>query len=248
MLETWAPAGSKGESPLACFGVRIIEATTDQPGIPNDVMDALTRLAPVPAFVRLRVHVSHQHSDEDALVSFLGTFGAVQVANSSSDFLFIRCLAPVWPTEKETIVSGSVNKVILVGRLGGDPAVRYTAEGTAVANFSLATDESFTDRAGDKQKRTEWHRIVAWKRLAEVSGEFLSKGKQVYVEGGLRTRKWQNREGNERTTIEIVATRIVMLGSKNGEQGPGRSETDKTPTTPPDSPAIEIPPDDDVLF
>lgn len=111
-------------------------------------------------------------------------------------------------------MSGSVNKVILVGRLGGDPEVRYTAEGTAVANFSLATDESFTDRAGDRQRRTEWHRIVAWKRLAEVSGEFLSKGNRVYIEGSLRNRKWQNRDGNERTTVEVVATWIVMLGRK----------------------------------
>jgi len=145
-------------------------------------------------------------------------------------------------------MSGSVNKVILVGRLGGDPEVRYTAEGTAVANFSLATDESFTDRAGDRQRRTEWHRIVAWKRLAEVSGEFLSKGNRVYIEGSLRNRKWQNRDGNERTTVEVVATWIVMLGSKNGELGPGRSETERTPTTRPDSPATETPPDDETPF
>jgi single-strand DNA-binding protein len=121
--------------------------------------------------------------------------------------------------QKETIMSsGSVNRVILVGRLGKDPEVRYTTEGAAVANFSLATDESFTDRAGDKQTRTEWHRIVAWKRLAEISGEFLSKGKQVYVEGTLRTNKWQDREGSQRTSLEVVASRVVMLGSKAGGQ------------------------------
>jgi single-strand DNA-binding protein len=118
-------------------------------------------------------------------------------------------------------MSGSVNKVILVGRLGKDPEVRYTAEGTAVANFSLATDESFTDRAGDKQSRTEWHRIVVWKRLAEVCGEHLHKGKQVYIEGSLRSRKWQDRNQNERTSFEVVANRMVMLGSKGGEQGAG---------------------------
>jgi len=145
-------------------------------------------------------------------------------------------------------MSGSVNKVILVGRLGGDPEVRYTAEGTAVANFSLATDESFTDRAGDKQKRTEWHRIVAWKRLAEVIGEFLSKGKQVYIEGCLRNRKWQDRDGNERTTVEVVATRMVMLGSKNGVHGPGRTDTKRTAPPQADSPATEIPSDDDSPF
>ena len=113
---------------------------------------------------------------------------------------------------------GSVNKVILVGRLGKDPEVHYTTDGTAVANFSLATDESFTDRAGDKQSKTEWHRIVVWKRLAEVCGEHLQKGKQVYIEGSLRSRKWQGRDGNERTSFEVVANRMVMLGSKNGTQ------------------------------
>ena len=113
---------------------------------------------------------------------------------------------------------GTVNKVILIGRLGKPPEVRYTSEGTAVANFSLATDETFTDRAGDKQRRTQWHRIVAWKRLAEVAGEFLTAGKQVFVEGSLRSRKWQDHQGNERTTFEVVATRMVMLSSKPGTQ------------------------------
>ena len=112
--------------------------------------------------------------------------------------------------------SGTVNKVILIGRLGKSPEVRYTTEGTAVANFSLATDETFTDRAGDKQRRTQWHRIVVWKRLAEVAGEFLTSGKQVFVEGSLRSRKWEDRQGIQRTTFEVVATRMVMLGSKMG--------------------------------
>jgi single-strand DNA-binding protein len=144
--------------------------------------------------------------------------------------------------------SGSVNRVILIGRLGRDPEVRYTAEGTAVANFSLATDESFSDRAGDKQTRTEWHRIVAWKRLAEVSGEYLSKGKQVYIEGSLRNRKWRDRDGNERTSVEIVVARIVMLGSKNGYQASGGSEAKGTAPTQPGDPAPEIPPDEDSPF
>jgi single-strand DNA-binding protein len=133
--------------------------------------------------------------------------------------------------EKETIISGSVNRVILVGRLGKDPEVRYTADGAAVANFSLATDESFTDRAGDKQTRTEWHRIVAWKRLAEISGEFLTKGKQVYVEGTLRTNKWQDREGSQRTSLEVVASRVVMLGSKAGGQRASNESGDSGRTT-----------------
>jgi len=143
-------------------------------------------------------------------------------------------------------MSGSVNKVILVGRLGKDPEVRYTAEGTAVANFSLATDENFTDRAGDKQTRTEWHKIVAWKRLAEISGEFLTKGKQVYVEGALRSNKWQDREGNQRTSLEVVASRVVMLGSKaEAQRVPNRSgdngRATGQPTTGPEIGEEDIP-------
>jgi single-strand DNA-binding protein len=144
--------------------------------------------------------------------------------------------------------AGSVNRVILVGRLGRDPEVRYTAEGVPVANFSLATDETFTDRAGDKQTRTEWHRIVAWKRLAEITGEYLSKGKQVYIEGTLRSRKWQDRDGNERTGVEIVAARIVMLGSKNGHQASGGSEAKGMAPTQRAASAPEIPADEDVPF
>lgn len=122
--------------------------------------------------------------------------------------------------------SGSVNRVILVGRLGKDPEVRYTAEGTAVANFSLATDESFTDRAGDKQTRTEWHRIVAWKRLAEVCGEYLTKGKLVYIEGGIRTRKWNDQNGTERKSFDIIATQMRMLSS-NGNGAKAKVESAK---------------------
>ena len=130
-------------------------------------------------------------------------------------------------------MSGSVNKVILVGRLGKDPEVRYTAEGTAVANLSLATDESFTDRAGDKQGRTQWHRIVAWKRLAEVCGEHLGKGRLVYVEGSLRSRKWRDRNGNEHTSLEVVASRMVMLGPKNGTQQTSNGSGAKNDAIPP---------------
>ncbi len=113
-------------------------------------------------------------------------------------------------------MSGTVNRVILIGRLGKDPEVRYTQDGTAVANFSLATDETFTDRAGDKQTRTEWHKVVAWKRLGEIAGEFLTKGKQVYIEGALRSHKWKDRDDNQRTSVEVVASRLVMLSSKSG--------------------------------
>lgn len=123
-------------------------------------------------------------------------------------------------------MSGSVNRVILVGRLGKDPEVRYTAEGTAVANFSLATDESFTDRAGDKQTRTEWHRIVAWKRLADVCGEYLAKGKLVYIEGTIRTQKWKDQNGTERKSFDIVATQMRMLSS-NGNGAKAKVESAK---------------------
>jgi single-strand DNA-binding protein len=108
----------------------------------------------------------------------------------------------------------SVNKVILVGRLGRDPETRYTGSGQAVANFTLATDSSFKDRSGERQKRTEWHRIVAWGKLAEICQQYLKKGSQVYIEGRLQTRDWEDKSGQKRTTTEIVASDMRMLGSK----------------------------------
>jgi single-strand DNA-binding protein len=110
-----------------------------------------------------------------------------------------------------------VNKVTLIGNLGGDPEVRYTAGGSAVANITLATAESWRDKeSGEQQERTEWHRIVFFSRLAEIVGEYLKKGSQVYVEGRLQTRKWQDRDGNDRYTTEIVANEMQMLGSRTG--------------------------------
>ena len=106
----------------------------------------------------------------------------------------------------------SVNKVILVGNLGRDPEVRYTQSGTAVANFTLATNEVWNDKAGVKQERTEWHRIVVWGKQAEVAREYLSKGRQVYIEGSLQTRQWDDKEGNKRSTTEIKANRVIFLG------------------------------------
>jgi single-strand DNA-binding protein len=120
-----------------------------------------------------------------------------------------------------------INKVILVGRLGKDPEVRYTPSGVTVANFSIATSEEWKDReTGEKQERTEWHRIVAWRRLGEICGEYLRKGKQVYIEGKLQTRSWEDRDGNKRYTTEIVASNMQMLDSLNREMraepaGPG---------------------------
>ena len=115
-----------------------------------------------------------------------------------------------------------VNKVILVGRLGRDPEVRYTPSGTAVANFSIATSEQWTNKDGEKQERTEWHKIVAWKRLGEICGEYLHKGSQIYIEGRLQTRDWEDRDGNKRYTTEVIAQNMQMLGSANKE---GRAET-----------------------
>jgi single-strand DNA-binding protein len=118
----------------------------------------------------------------------------------------------------------SVNKVILVGRLGKDPELKYTQGGTPVANFSLATDETWTDQSGEKQQRTEWHNIVAWKKLAEICGQYVKKGQQIYIEGKIQTRKWEDKDGNSRYTTEVVASNLVLLGKK---EGGGNEETDQ---------------------
>lgn len=109
----------------------------------------------------------------------------------------------------------SVNKVILVGNLGRDPEVRYTTNGTAVANFPIATTDRWVDQAsGDRKERTEWHRIVVWGKQAEIAGEYLRKGKQVFIEGSLQTREWTDRDGNKRYTTEVKAQNFQMLGSR----------------------------------
>ncbi len=108
----------------------------------------------------------------------------------------------------------SVNKVILVGRLGRDPETRYTGGGQAVANFSMATDETYKDKNGERQKRTEWHKIVVWSKLAEIAQQYLKKGSLLYLEGRIQTREWQDKEGQKRTTAEIVATNFRMLGGR----------------------------------
>lgn len=108
-----------------------------------------------------------------------------------------------------------VNKAIIVGRLGQDPEIRYFQDGSAVANFSVATSEEWKDKeTGEKRERTEWHRIVAYRRLAEICGQYLSKGRQVYIEGRIQTREWDDRDGNKRYTTEIVANIMQMLGSR----------------------------------
>jgi len=115
-----------------------------------------------------------------------------------------------------------VNKVILIGNLGRDPEVRYMPSGNAVANVTLATTDAWKDKqSGEKQERTEWHNIVFYNRLAEIVGEYLKKGSQVYVEGRLQTRKWQDKSGNDRYTTEIIASEMQMLGGRGGSTGYG---------------------------
>ena len=111
-----------------------------------------------------------------------------------------------------------INKVILVGNLGNDPEVRYSANGAAIANISIATKESWKDKnTGEQQERTEWHRVVMFNRLGEIAGEYLRKGSQVYIEGKLQTRKWQDQSGNDRYSTEIVANEMQMLGGRGGD-------------------------------
>jgi single-strand DNA-binding protein len=119
------------------------------------------------------------------------------------------------------MAGSGVNKVILVGNLGKDPEVRYTPGGQAVANFNIATNESWSDKQGQKQERTEWHRIVVWGKTAELCGEYLTKGRQVYLEGRLQTREWTNKEGAKQYTTEIVANQVVFLSG--GDRSQGRS-------------------------
>ena len=110
----------------------------------------------------------------------------------------------------------SVNKVILIGNLGRDPEVRYMPSGDAVANITIATTETWKDKGGEKQEQTEWHRVAMFGKMAEIAGEYLKKGSQVYIEGKLQTRKWTDKEGQERYTTEIRADRMQMLGSRSG--------------------------------
>lgn len=122
----------------------------------------------------------------------------------------------------------SVNKVILVGRLGRDPETRFTGGGQAVANFSMATDETYKDRNGVKQKKTEWHKLVAWGKLAEIVQKFLTKGSLIYIEGTLHTREWQDKEGVKKYTTEITAYQMRMLGGGDRRQ-PADGDADSGP-------------------
>ena len=142
----------------------------------------------------------------------------------------------------------SLNKVMLIGNLGKDPEVRFTASGQAVASFSLATSEKFKGKSGDMEERTEWHNITLWGKLAEIAGEYLSKGKTVYIEGRLQTRKWQDKSGNDRYTTDIVGDKMQMLSAKGERSGGGDSSS--SPRSGGSSSNYEEPPfqDDDIPF
>ena len=141
-----------------------------------------------------------------------------------------------------------VNKVILVGNLGANPEMRFTQGGQAVANLRLATSERWTDRNGQKQETTEWHRVVVFGKQAEIVGQYLTKGRQVYIEGRIQTRQWQDQQGQKRFTTEVVAQRVQMLGGRPGE----RPVEDMGATVPADDPGMPADfgggPDDDIPF
>jgi single-strand DNA-binding protein len=140
----------------------------------------------------------------------------------------------------------SLNKVLLIGNLGADPELRYTPSGAAVANFTMATREQWTSKEGEKQDRTEWHRIVAWRRLGEICGEYLHKGSLVYIEGRLQTRSWEDRDGNKRYTTEIIALGMQMLDKIGKEaQAQAQSSEERFPT---EEPVEADLPEDDIPF
>jgi len=125
-----------------------------------------------------------------------------------------------------------INRVTLVGRLGRDPEMRQTGTGNPVVNFSVATNESWKDKNGEQQERTEWHKVIAWGRLAEICNEYLTKGKQVYIEGRLQTNEWEDKDGNKRYTTEVVANEMKMLGTRSEEGYTSPSEQASSHTSP----------------
>lgn len=125
----------------------------------------------------------------------------------------------------------SVNKVIILGRLGQDPELKYTPGGMAVCNFTVATSESWADKAGQKQERTEWHRIVVWGKLGELCNQYLAKGRQAYIEGSLQTRSWDDKNGQKRYTTEVLARTVQFIGSNaNAGASEGRSNNNQAPS------------------
>jgi len=146
-------------------------------------------------------------------------------------------------------MAGTVNKVILIGRLGKDPEIRSTPSGTSVAKFTIATDDRWTDKSGEKQERTEWHNIVAWGKLAEICGQYLRKGKLVYIDGSIRTESWDDKEsGQKRYKTTIVADNMQMLDRKGDDAGGGSyaGATKSSTTSPASAPQMEE--DEEVPF
>ncbi len=146
-----------------------------------------------------------------------------------------RCLSEPSGDQKGGETMAGVNKVILIGYLGADPEVRYTTTGTTVANFRMATSENRLNKTGEKTTTTEWHRIVAFGKLAEICRDYLNKGKQVYIEGKIQTRSWEDKDGNRKFTTEIIANQMQMLGTAAGSgaaPGPDR-EAETSPELPP---------------
>jgi single-strand DNA-binding protein len=142
-------------------------------------------------------------------------------------------------------MANGLNKAILIGNLGRDPEMRYTQSGVAVANFNIATSETWTNKEGEKETRTEWHRIVAFGKLGEICGEYLAKGRQVYIEGRIQTRDWEDKEGIKRYTTEIVANQMIMLGSR--DSAVATDSFGGPPSAEPDS-SLSQTPDDDIPF
>ena len=142
-------------------------------------------------------------------------------------------------------MANGLNKAILIGNLGRDPEVRYTPSGLAVANFSIATSETWNNKEGEKETRTEWHRIVAFGKLGEICGEYLNKGKQIYIEGRIQTRDWEDKDGVKRYTTEIVASQMIMLGSRDSGDAykPSGQDFGGGPGAP-----TQAPEDDDIPF
>jgi single-strand DNA-binding protein len=124
----------------------------------------------------------------------------------------------------------SVNKVIVMGRLGQDPELKYTPGGMAVCNFTVATSDSYKDKAGQKQEKTEWHRVVVWGKLAELCNQYLAKGRQVYLEGSLQTRSWDDKSGQKRYTTEVIARTVQFIGGGKGNSGSQATNDDEIPT------------------
>ena len=150
-------------------------------------------------------------------------------------------------------MSRGINKVIIVGNCGQDPETRYMPSGGAVTNLSIATSESWKDKtSGEPQERTEWHRVVFFNRLAEIAGEYIKKGSKIYVEGQLRTRKWQNKEGQDQYTTEIVASEMQMLDSRGGQDGGNQQQGQQQQQARQQAPQQQAPQnnsfDDDIPF